>query len=249
MKKENFENIIFQALARAEKQRAGKIDKMARRKDCLSDETICYYVESLLSNAEREKAEEHLFECPFCLESVIDVVKSKELEQLETSEAIEKKESNIKAQAGLGEVIDGVIKPLKICLAWVGEHLTLKETEAEYIPFWNDLKPVLVRGGSNKKALSLPTFSKTYGNYKVKVRVTEEAERRCGIQLKVFLLSEKKEGVRIKAELLKEGRILRSFFLEKDSIQFQGILPGDYMINIWDGKRFIADIAIKIKNR
>ena len=104
-----------------------------------------------------------------------------------------------------------------------------------------------MRGGSNKKALSLPPFSKTYGDYKVKVRVIEEEEGKCAIQLKVFPLSEKMEGARIKAELMKAGRIHRSFLLKNDTLLFQGILPGKYVINIRDGKRLMADISLKIK--
>ena len=247
MKEEDFDDLIHQAFARAEKQKMSKIQEKNGRKDCLSDETICYYVESFLSDTEREKVEEHLFDCPFCLESIIDVVKSEELEKVEISKEREKAKSRIKTKTGVGEVIDTVKKPLKISLAWIEGHLTLKETNAKFIPYWNDLKPVLVRGDSNKKALSLPPFLKTYGDYKVKVRVIEEEEGNCAIQLKVFPMSEKKEGARIKVELMKAGRIHRSFLLEKDGLLFQGISPGDYMINIRDGEHLMADISIKIK--
>jgi len=246
MKEGDFDDIIYRAFARAEKQRLSKRHERDGGKDCLSDETICYYLESLLSDAEREKVEEHLFDCPFCLEAVIDVCKSEELERAEILREMEKKESKIKAKTALGEVMDAVIKPLKISLAWVGGHLTVKETDAEFIPFWNDLKPVLVRGGSNKKALSIPPFSKTYGDYKVKARILEEEEGKCAVQLKVFPLSEKREGARIKAELWKADRIQRSFPLVNDAILFQGISCGDYIIKIWESGHLIAEIAIKI---
>jgi hypothetical protein len=204
-------------------------------------------LESLLSEDERERVQEHLFDCPFCLESVIDVVKSEALEKTEISKGMEKTESKIKAKAGFGDVKDAVIKPLRISLAWIGGHLTLKETDAEFIPFWNDLKPILVRGGSDKKTLSLPPFSKTCGDFKVMVRVIEEEEGRCAIQFRIFPLSEKKEGTKIKVELVKAGRMLRSFLLENDTLLFQGISPGEYLIHIRDGEHLVGDISIKIK--
>ena len=214
---------------------------------CLSDETISLYLESLLSDAERDRVQEHLFNCHFCLQLVIDVVKSEALEQQEISKVRERTVSERTAKTGFGKVMDAVINPLQISLAWVGGHLTLTETDAEFIPFWNELRPVLVRGGSNKKTLSLPPFSKTFEDYKVKVRVMEEEAGKCAIQCEVVPLSEKKERSRIKFELMKAGRMLRSFLLENDSLLFQGISSGEYTINIRDEEQLIGDISIKIK--
>lgn len=247
MKKENFDDLIYQAFARDEKQKTGKVHEQDHSQDCLSDETICLYLESLLSDAERDRVQEHLCECSFCLESVIDVVKAEALEKTEISQEREETESRIKAKAGFGEVTEAIIKPLQISLAWIGGHLILKETDAEFIPFWNDLKPILVRGGSDKKTLSLPPFSKTCGDFKVMVCIIKEEEGKCAIQFRVFPLSEKKEGVRIKVELVKEGRMLRSFLLENDTLLFQGISPGEYLIHIRDGEHLLGDISIKIK--
>ena len=247
MKEENFDELIYQAFARQEKQKKGKGHDRDNLKECLSDETISHYLESLLSDAERDRVQEHLLNCPFCLQLVMDIVKSEALEQQEISKVRERMESELKAKKGFGRVMGAVIKPLQISLAWVEGHLTLKETDGEFIPFWNELRPVLVRGGSNQKALSLPPFSKTYREYKVKVRVIEEEEGKCAIQCEVVPLSEKKEGSRIKFELMKAGRVLRSFLLENDSLLFQGISAGEYIINIRDGEQLIGDISIKIK--
>lgn len=247
MKEENFDDLIYQAFAREEKQRMGKGHDRDSRQGCLSDETISHYLESLLSDAERDRVQEHLFNCPFCLQLVIDVVKSEALEQQEMSKVWERMESERTAKTGFGKVMGAVINPLQISLAWVGGHLTLKETDAEFIPFWNELRPVLVRGGSNKKTLSLPPFSKTFEDYKVKVRVMEEEEGKCAIQCEVVPLAEKKEPSRIKFELMKAGRMLRSFLLENDSLLFQGISTGEYTINIRDEEQLIGDISVKIK--
>jgi hypothetical protein len=247
MKDKNFDDLMYQAFAREEKKRMGTDHDRHSRQQCLSDETISLYLESLLSDAERDRVEEHLFNCALCLQLVIDVVKSEALEQKEISKIRERTVSERTAKTGLGEVMDTVIKPLKISLAWVGGHLTLRETDAQFISFWNELRPVLVRGGSNKKALSLPPFSKTFEDYRVKVRVMEEGVGKCDIQCEIIPLSEKKDRPRIKVELMKTGRMLRSFLLENDSLLFQGISTGEYMINIRDGKHLIGDIFIKIE--
>lgn len=246
MKDDDFDDLMHQAFAREE--RPGKAAGQGRDggQGCLSDETISLYLESLLSDAERDRVQEHLFSCPFCLQLVIDVVESEALERQEISRVREGMESKHTARTGLGEVMGAVIKPLRISLAWVGGHLTLKETDAECIPFWKELRPVLVRGGSDKKALSLPPFSKSFDDYTVKVRVMEEEEGKCAIQCEVVPLSEKKERGRIKIDLMKAGRLIRSFLLEDDSLQFQGIPNGDYVINIRDDSQPIADISLKI---
>ncbi|MGA1865625.1 MAG: zf-HC2 domain-containing protein [bacterium] len=247
MKEENFDDLMYQAFAKKEKQRMGTDHNLDRKQECLSDEQISHYMESLLSDAERERVQEHLFDCPFCLQLVIDVVKSEALEQQEISKARERMESEHPAKRGLDEIKDAVIKPLKISLAWVGGHLRLKETDAMFMPFWNELRPVLVRGGSPKKALSLPPFSKTFEKYKVRIRVMEEEEGKCTIQCEIIPLAETEERPRIKVELVKSDRMLRSFLLENDSILFQGIPPGEYIINIRDEGRSVGDISIKIK--
>jgi hypothetical protein len=247
MKKENFDDLMYQALSRGKKQKMCTDHDLDSRLECLSDETISLYLESLLTDVERERVEEHLYNCPFCLQLVIDVVKSEALEQQEISRVRERTISERLVKTGIGEVMDAAIKPLQISLAWIGGHLKLKETNAVFIPFWNELRPVLVRGGSNKKTLSLPPFSKTFEGYKAKVRVMEKKEGKCEIQCEVIPLSEKKERARIKVELMKAGRMLSSFLLENDSLLFQGISTGDYMINILDGEQLIGDISIKIK--
>ncbi|MGA1841521.1 MAG: zf-HC2 domain-containing protein [bacterium] len=247
MKEENFDDLMYQAFAKEEKQRTGTDHDRDDRKGCLSDEQISHYLESLLSDAERDRVQEHLFDCPFCLQLVIDVVKSEALEQREISKARERMESVLPAKTGLDEIKDAVIKPLKISLAWIGGQLRLKETDAMFMPFWNELRPVLVRGGSPKKALSLPPFSKTFEDYKVRIRVMEEEEGKCTIQCEIFPLTETKERPRIKVELMKSGRMLRSFLLENDSLMFQGIPPGEYILNIRDEGRSIGDVSIEIK--
>jgi hypothetical protein len=175
------------------------------------------------------------------------VVKSEELEREEISRARKRMESAHPVKTSLGEVTDAIIKPLKISLAWVGGHLRLKETDAMFMPFWNELRPVLVRGGSQKKSLSLPPFSKTFERYKVRVRVMEEEEGKCAIQCEVIPLDEAQKSPRIKVGLMKSGRMLRSFVLENDSLLFQGIPPGEYIINIRDEGQSIGDVSIKIK--
>ncbi|MGA1796326.1 MAG: zf-HC2 domain-containing protein [bacterium] len=247
MKDDDFDDLMYQAFAREEKPGMDPGQDRKDRHECLSDETISLYLESLLSDAERDRVQEHLFSCPFCLELVIDVVESEALERQEISRVRGRMELEHTAKTGLADVIGAVIKPLRISLAWVGGHLTIKETDAECIPFWNELRPVLVRGGSNKKALSLPPFSKSFEDYMVKVRIMEEEEGKCAIQCEVVPLSETKERGRIKVELMKAGRMLRSFLLEDDSLQFQGISKGEYAINIRDDNQLIGDISVQIE--
>lgn len=247
MKEENFDDLMYQAFARGEKQRMEKDHDRNSRQGCLSDEQISHYLDSILPDAERDRVQEHLFDCPFCLQLVIDVVKSEALEKQEISRARERMESAHPAKTVLGEIKEAVMKPLKISLAWVGGHLRLKETDAMFMPFWNELRPVLVRGGSPKKALSLPPFSKAFEDYKVRIRVMEEEEGKCAIQCEIVSLTETKERPRIKVELMKSDRMLRSFLLENDSVLFQGIPPGEYIINIRDEGRLIGNVSIRIK--
>ncbi|MBN2373875.1 zf-HC2 domain-containing protein [bacterium] len=246
MKDKIFEDLMYHAFAREEKKRGDTGHDKDSSNSCLSDETVSLYLESRLPDAENERVQEHLLKCSSCLRLVIDVVESEAMEKAEISRVREGMEPVVTEKKGLGNFLDAVIEPLRISLAWAGGHLTLIKTDAEYIPFWNGLIPALVRGGSDKKALSLPPFLKTYKDCRIRVRVMEEEEGRCAIQCEVFPLSEKKEGKRIRVELMRSGRLLRSSTFENNPLQFQGIPSGDYTIGIRDGGQIIGDVSIKI---
>lgn len=245
MKDEDFKNLMRQTFTRIEKQKMSKGNEEDRSQDCLSEETICNYVDSNLSEAELDKVEGHLFHCPSCLEFVIDIIKVKELAHKEIPGKLENTELRIKER--LIQVIKTFSKLVSISLAWVEGHLTLKDTNATYLPCGKELKPLLSRDVSNKEVPSLPFFSKTFEDYKIDLWIIEEEEEKCGIQCKVFPVSEKKQGTSIKVELVKAEKTLRSFLLENDTFILQGISPGEYNIYISDGKHLIANISIDIE--
>jgi len=163
MKDKKFDNLMRQSFAWMEKQKETKVQKEGSQRECLSEETVCDYLGSKLSDTELERVEKHLSLCPKCRRLVTTVV---ELEKGEKEEAV----SAIKAKIG------AVAETLKISLAWIQGHLSIKETNSESFPFWNVLQPVLARGDTQHKddlqqtSPTLPSFSKTFQGHKIVVR-------------------------------------------------------------------------------
>ncbi len=246
MNEEYFNNIIRQVLAHMKKKKMSKAQKEYERQDCLSEETICDYLKHTLSFKERDRVEGHLSVCPFCRKLIICEMDSGHLE--EPSGEWTKERLREKVTTRLGEIMTTVAEPLKISLAWIEGHLKLKGTNADYLPFWEGLKPVLVRGGSKKKEILIPPIYKNFKDYKVKVRVIEEKEGRCQIRCHVSPLSEKKEVSKIKVELMEEERLICAYPLKDDEAVFKGISLGKYTIKIREGESPEAKLFIEIKS-
>ncbi len=246
MNEEYFNNIIRQVLAHMKKKKMSKAQKEYERQDCLSEETICDYLKHNLSVKESDRVEGHLSHCPFCRKLIISEMDSGHLE--EPTEEWAKKGLREKVTPKLGEIMTTIAEPLKISLAWIEDHLKLKGTNADYLPFWEGLKPALVRGGSKKKEILIPPIHKKFKNYKVKVKVIEEKEGRCQIGCHVSPLSEKKEVSKIKVELIEEERLICAYPLKNAEAVFKGISPGKYTINIREGESLEAELFIEIWN-
>lgn len=224
MKDKDFYNLIRQAFSRIE----GK-----KREECLSEETVCDYLESQLSASELNKAENHLSLCSRCRKLVTTLIK---LQNTKEAESI----GTIKAK------IDTVTETLKISLAWIRGHLKVKETNAEGLPFWNALQPALVRGDHKQTVPSLPPFSKTFKEYKVVVQAGEEEKGKCEIRCRISSLTKKCLSSRIRVDLIQAQRTLCSYPLENDMVLFSGIEPGDYKIKIREGDRALALLSLDI---
>ena len=232
MKNKDIETLVREFFTRMKKtgvNQAG-IDKL----ECISAESICDYLEDQLSTAEKKKVEKHLSLCFFCRKMVT---------RLATSESPSKKgvRERIKSKVEKG------VEKVKISIGWIKGHLVLKDTDADYLPFWNELKPVLVRSGSQKKPPSLPSFFKTFEHFEVRVQIIEEEGNKCEIQCRIFPLSEGKKGTNILVDLVEEGRILYSFPLEENTVIFHGVLPGDYNIEIKEKDQLLGELSISIK--
>ena len=244
MNEEYLNNIIRQVLAHLKKKKMIKAQKENERRDCLSEENICDYMNHNLSAKETDRVEGHLSQCPFCRKLIISEMDSVQLE--EPLEEWAKKGFREKAAPKLGKFMATVTEPLKISLSWIDGRIKLKGTNADYLPFWEGLKPILVRGGSKKNDILIPSIYKTFKNYKVTVKVIEEKERTCQIICRVSPLSERKGLSKIKAELMEEERLLCAYPLKKNEAVFKGISSGKYTINIREGESLEAELRIDI---
>ena len=233
MKDKKFDNLMRQAFSWMEKQKETKIKREDYRRECLSEETICDYLQSCLSASELDKVENHLSLCYQCRRLVSTVV---HLEKREKAEA----DSIIK------EKIGAAAESLKICLTWIQGHLKLTETNAESSPFWNVLQPALVRGDFQQDSPSLPPFSKTFKEYKVVVQVGEEEKGKCEVRCRLSPLANKSLGPGIRVDLLQAERTLSSYPLENDTVLFNGIEPGEYKMRIREADRELALLALDI---
>jgi hypothetical protein len=233
MKNERLDNFIQKALAWMDREKKSKARPEDFRKDCLSEETLCDYLGNRLTPSDKEKAEKHLSFCSNCRRVLTTVV------DLESSEFVKSRE---KVKLTMEEFSEG----LKISLKWIGDHLTLKDTNAKSFPFWNALNPVLVRGDQQHEMPSLPPFSKTFKEFKIIVRVREEEKGRCELECQISPLAKLKVRSRVRAELLQAERIIFSYPLEKDSFKFNGIEPGKYEIRIRKNNNILAHIAINV---
>ncbi|MGA1842473.1 MAG: hypothetical protein ACMUIU_17805 [bacterium] len=236
MKNENFDDLIRQVLSLIEDERKKGYKEEEEGSECISAKTICDLLGSRLSDTERNRVEHHLSLCLFCRKLVNTVF---ELEKPGEKEITDK----------IKEKISAFAESLKISLAWVQGHLKLIETDADYLPCWDALKPVLLRDDTEKEIPSLPRFHKSFNEYKVYVQVIEEDKGNCEIQCQILPLSEKYGLSGITVDLLQGERILFSCPVQedKDTIIFHAVRTGEYKIRIRKADRQIALLSMNIK--
>lgn len=233
MNKKGIDHLIKCALSWIENQKKTKERVEDIKKGCPAEEALSEYIENHLNANEKEKVEKHLALCSDCRAVVENIVKLRDEEPIRS-------ESLIKAK--IGEVSES----LKISLNWIQGHLGLKDTNAQSLPFWSALNPVLVRGENQSGTLGLPPFSKVFKEFKIFVRIKEEEEGKCEIKCQISSLSKQAISPRIRADLVQAERTLSSYPLQDDSFLFQGIEPGKYEIKIREDERQLAHLSIDV---
>lgn len=227
MNRKQLKDLIKQAFLNIELKYKEKKERAEGVKECLSEEKLSEYLESRLTQSERDLVEKHLSVCSSCKELLIIAVEAEEAEKEEAKREIKntRKANFLK-----------YVEPIKIDLAWIGEHLKLINTNADYIPFWDTFKLSLLRSTSKDTITSIPILSKTYKDYILSVQLIEQKEEKCNILCQISSLSEIKPEIKIKADLMQEDLIISSYTFQKGTVVFSNITPGEYKIKVYEIK-------------
>ncbi len=222
MKDKEFGNILRFVFNRIEEKKKAGIQPEGMRQECPSEETIFLYLESGLNKKERGLIEKHLSMCRFC-KNIIDIAGEYEVTE---------KESKYLKEYIKGK-IQTFIEPIKISLAWVEGHLRLLETDADYIPFWNSIKPVVLRDDSEGIASLVPPLSKSTKEYTVSLEIIEKEDKTCDIHCHILPLAKKKIKGKIRADICEADRF-SSYPFKENQVIIPNISPGHYDIKIYE---------------
>ena len=246
MKEELIINLIKKAIANPDIRNRARANENQPGSDCPPEEILCGYLESNLSDKEKNKVEQHLIYCSYCQDILISTA-ALELE--------EKKVQERATETAKGKIAN-LIEPIKISIAWVKGHLQLIETDAEYPGFWEALVPVMVRNGSQNRAPELPPLFIDSGGYSIYIQIFEEETNRCSIQCRCFRvtrsISKSMSGLKMHADLIEEGKVLLSHPFKEATVYIKDITPGRYELKIYEiqikaGTHPIAAFPISIE--
>lgn len=238
MKKELLNNLIKKAFVKLINRNRARINENQLRSECLSEEILCDYLKSNLSDRERNSIERHLIYCPFCQDILISTVEL-ELEEKRVKEKVKEKATDL-------------IEPVRIIIAWTKGHLRLLETDADHPKFWDALLPVMLRNNTQDKVPALPPLLVDSGDYSLYLQIVEQKEQRCKIQCRYFSGAKVKPGSKMHADLIEEGKVLLSSPFKEKTVYFNNITPGRYELRIYEiqikvGTNTIATFPISIE--
>ncbi len=212
--------LIKKVFAKLDNRNRAGLKKNLSMSECLPEEVLCDYLESNLSDRERNNVERHLVYCPYCQDILISTVKL-ELEEKAVKEKVKEK-------------IADLVKPVNISIAWVKGHLRLIETGADYPKFWDALIPVMVRNSNMDKAATLPPLLVDSGGYSLYLQIVEQQMQRCKLQCRYFPGAKSKPGLKMHADLIEEGKVIISYPFKEETVYFNNITPGRYELRIYE---------------
>ncbi|MGA1865101.1 MAG: zf-HC2 domain-containing protein [bacterium] len=214
------------------------------RSECPDEILINRYVLHQCSSKERKEIEAHLIECSLCRYEVVSLTDSQPEIQDDKKwgdlpeRVFEKGLELIKKMQGSQKA------PLEICLKFIQNKWNIIRHTGILIP-----QPTLaLRRETSLQTDQVSTLIKEFNGYRVeadikgnkegtldlKIRVKKSTEENLLSKVDFSLRDQKRQ--RILAESTRDGMIC-----------FEGILPGDYFINIKQSGQIIGEISIHLE--
>jgi hypothetical protein len=227
----NRDDKIAELLRRLSSRVSGKVDRL----DCPDEEKLSDFLAGHLEKDAREALEAHLAKCSFCMDDLVAAYKSGELAGIET------------VPQRLIDNVTGLVQGRKVLFDLV-VHLTkgtLELIRASVPVSWPALA-VDLRGTPHASAGKVLQLSKAMGRFNVTAELEALEEGGCLLDVHVKdELGRPAEGVRL--TLSSEGREQASFLTPAGGeIVFEGILPADYQLAVFDGGGLVGTTELRL---
>jgi hypothetical protein len=213
----------------------GRVSGRVDRLDCPEEEKLADFLAGHLEKDARAALESHLAQCSLCLDELVAAYKSGALAGMETvpQRLIDNAIRLVEGRESLFDIVVRVSKGTleiirtSVPVSWPALAADLRGTPA----------------GHSGKVLQL---SKAIGRFNVTAELDAVEEGMCLLDVYVKdELGRPAEGVRL--TLSSEGREQASFLTPTSGeIVFEGILPADYQLAVFDGGGLVGSIELRL---
>jgi hypothetical protein len=206
-----------------------KQDSGKERESCLADTVLSHYIDGALEEAAREKVEFHLAECNSCLDLVLLHKKLTQDEAIETASHVpeillQKAKSLVPEKQTQVDIFDIVLKFAKETIDIIKNpgNLAISYSAA----------PVPVRGEKQSIPTNLVTLSKTVNDLMCDIEVEKVGDGHVNIKIFTKMVKSGKPPEKLRISLFNPHQEIASNFAENGEAHFEGLMFGEYVIQI-----------------
>ncbi|MBI4848907.1 MAG: zf-HC2 domain-containing protein [Nitrospirae bacterium] len=220
-----------------------KSDEKVTEGSCLSEEIFGAYLDNLLDGAEKERVEDHLYQCDACRKQSIIFHRIKQ--------GIEKEEL-MRSPKGLTDRARQLVKaktskPLfEVVLEFAKDTVRiLKDTGAMFTPL---LAEPAARYGTSADTKNTVHLSNTFDEIRVDLIIEKTEDGACEINIKTSDSTSGTPESDVRINLLLGKRELASFVASYGQVSFKNIQNGIYELHIVKSKEVIGRISLELES-
>ena len=213
-------------------------DRKPIKTQCLSEETIACYLDNLLGESEKEKAERHLAWCEPCLEQVI------QYNRIKKGEALEKAPARLIKKASA--LIEKEGKKIDIILEFIQDSLRVIKKSFDISILPGELAQVTVRGEKQDTYSGSVNFAKKVNDIFLEIGL--ERVKKDSANLTVKPLDNNKNIIKgLRLNLFCDMKELASYVVEEENIIFENLIKKKYSITVTRKGEKIGELTLKLQ--
>ncbi len=223
-----------------------KQDSGIKGENCLDDKMLSHYIDGVLKKTDKEKVEQHILECNYCLDLILLHKKASEDEAYEAVPDVPRIWMERAKNLVTEKLKDARVGLFDIVLKFAKETVeVIKNTGNLSISY--GAVPVPVRGEKKILPANLVTLSKTFSNIQSDLEVEKVAEDIVNMKVmtKDVESCEPVKGLRI--SIFNPHREIASHITENGEVCFEGLRFGEYIVKINRPDKEIGQISLNIK--
>ncbi len=223
-----------------------KQDSGIKGENCLDDKMLSHYIGGVLKNTDKEKVEQHILECNYCLDMILLHKKAIQDEAYEAVPDVPVVWMERAKSLVTGKVADAKAGLFDIVLEFAKETIeVIKNTGNLSISY--GAVPVPVRGEKKTLPTNLVTLSRTFSHIQSDLEVEKVGEGKVNMKVmtKDVGSGEPVKGLRI--SIFNPRREIASHIAENGEVCFEGLRLGEYIVKINRPDKEIGQISLNIK--